>query len=80
MRSISAEWTSVREAAAPKPRPQRSGDDCDLLGLGPTYTRADVMASFRRRAFEHHPDRGGDPKAFDRLVEARTRALARLRR
>jgi hypothetical protein len=80
MRSISAEWASLRQASAPKPRTQQSGDEDDLLGLGPTYTRADVMASFRRRAFELHPDKGGDPKAFDRLVEARMRALARLRR
>jgi hypothetical protein len=80
MRRISAEWATLREAAAPKPRSQQGGDECDLLGLGPTYTRADVMASFRRRAFELHPDQGGDPKAFDRLVEARMRALARLRR
>jgi hypothetical protein len=80
MRSISAASASLREASAPKPRTQQSGDDSDLLGLGPTYTRADVMASFRRRAFELHPDQGGDPVAFDRLVEARMRALARLRR
>jgi hypothetical protein len=80
MRWIAAEWASVGEAAAPKPRTQQGRDDSDLLRLGPTYTRADVMSSFRRRAFELHPDKGGDPKGFGRLVDARTRALARIRR
>ena len=80
MRWIAAEWASLGGAAAVKLRNSHTDDERDLLGLGPTYTRADVMASFRRRAFELHPDNGGDPKEFGRLVEAKTRALARIRR
>ena len=80
MRRVAAEWASVGEAAAAKLRPPHADAARNLLGLGRTYTRADVMSSFRRRAFELHPDQGGDPNAFDRLVEARTRALARIRR
>lgn len=80
MRQIAAEWASFGEAAAAKLHHPHTNDERDLLGLGPTYTRADVMASFRRRAFELHPDKGGDPRAFDHLIEARTRALARIRR
>ena len=80
MRWIAAEWASLGEAAAVKLSHSHAHDERDLLGLGPTYTRADVMASFRRRAFELHPDNGGDPRAFGRLVDARTRALARIRR
>jgi hypothetical protein len=34
---------------------------CEVLGLGETYTRADVMIAFRRGAQDHHPDKGGDP-------------------
>ena len=80
MRRIAAEWASLGEAAAANFHHPNSNDERDLLGLGATYTREDVMASFRRRAFELHPDRGGNAEAFDDLVEARTRALARIRR
>lgn len=78
MRRITAEWTTL-EAAIQNDRVVPSYEEADLLGLGPSFTRADVMSSFRRRAFELHPDRGGDPKTFGRLIEARTRALARAR-
>jgi hypothetical protein len=47
-----------------------------LLGLKAPWTRADVMTAFRREAQKHHPDRGGDPAMFRRLIEARDRALA----
>jgi hypothetical protein len=80
MRGISAEWASLGETPGANLHHPHSNDERDVLGLGPTYTRADVMASFRRRAFELHPDQGGDAKAFDHLVEARMRALARIRR
>ena len=46
-----------------------------LLGLKAPWTRADVMTAFRREAQMHHPDRGGDPAMFRRLIEARDRAL-----
>ena len=51
----------------------------DLLGLGAEFTRDDVMTAFRRQAQKHHPDKGGDPAIFRRLVEARDRALASCR-
>jgi len=78
MRRISAEWSSL-ETSVSHVRPVSHSDETDLLGLGPNYTRAEVMASFRRCAFEMHPDRGGDSRKFGRLMEARTRALARAR-
>jgi curved DNA-binding protein CbpA len=43
-------------------------------------TREDIMSYFRRLAFQHHPDHGGDPAKFRELVEARDRALKRCRR
>jgi hypothetical protein len=48
----------------------------ELLGLNTEYTRDDVMRAFRKQAQQHHPDRGGDPAVFRRLVEAKDRALA----
>jgi hypothetical protein len=35
-----------------------------------------VMRAFRQQAQKHHPDKGGDPPVFGRLVEAKDRALA----
>jgi len=52
------------------------GDDSDLLGLGAEFTRDDVMRAFREKVHEHHPDKGGDPEMFRRLVKARDMALA----
>jgi hypothetical protein len=51
------------------------GEHGELLGLGAEFTRDDVMSAFREKAHEHHPDKGGDPAIFRRLVEARDRAL-----
>jgi hypothetical protein len=35
-----------------------------------------VIRAFRQQAHKHHPDKGGDPAIFRRLVEAKDRALA----
>lgn len=79
MRRVTAEWVA-REAAGAKFRSSHADGKSDTLRLGPTSIREDVMSSFRRRAFELHPDNGGDAQQFARLVEARNRALARIRR
>jgi hypothetical protein len=46
------------------------GDDSDLLGLGAEFMRDDVTRAFREKVHEHHPDKGGDPEMFRRLVKA----------
>ena len=46
-----------------------------LLGVGPNYTREEVIAAFRRKAKEAHPDVGGTAEMFRVLVEARDRLL-----
>jgi hypothetical protein len=50
------------------------------LDLETATTRVEIMALFRKRAFQLHPDHGGDSQQFAHLVEARNRALARIRR
>jgi hypothetical protein len=49
-----------------------------LLGVPANYTRADVIAAFRRKAKTCHPDLGGSAEAFQKLVEARDRLLTSL--
>jgi hypothetical protein len=63
-------------AAAASPRPV---DPHAQLGVAPGAPLEEVKAAFRRKALEHHPDRGGDPAAFiavkrayDRIVRRRT--------
>jgi hypothetical protein len=47
-----------------------------LLGVPDNYTKADVIAGFRRAAKKAHPDAGGTAEMFRVLVEARDRLLA----
>jgi len=42
----------------------------DVLGLPRTAEGAAVRAAYRRRALATHPDKGGDPEAFRRVVAA----------
>lgn len=60
----------------PRPTPH----DLKLLGLTQAATLADLNRAFRTRARTLHPDRGGDPHAFQELNNAHQRlkeALAR---
>ena len=60
----------------PRPTPH----DLKLLGVTSTATLADLNRAFRARARTLHPDRGGDPHAFQELNNAHQRlkeALAR---
>jgi len=41
-----------------------------LLGVSPSATTGQIKRAYRRLALECHPDCGGDPTAFQRLVEA----------
>lgn len=45
-------------------------DPFDLLGVTPDATPAEIRAAWRRRAYETHPDRGGDLELFRRVKEA----------
>lgn len=61
----------------------RGVDEADarrLLGVGPGADRRQVEAAFRARVRIVHPDRGGDPEQFRRVVAARTELTAPGRR
>lgn len=45
------------------------------LGLAPGCTREEVMAAYRRRVKEVHPDHGGDRRRFDQLQRHLKEAL-----
>ena len=42
----------------------------EVLGVQPGATPLEVTEAFRRYALHHHPDRGGDPAAFQAGVDA----------
>lgn len=41
-----------------------------ILGLGSAYRPDELEAAYRRSALLTHPDRGGDPAAFEAATEA----------
>ena len=45
-------------------------DYYDLLGVSKTATQDEIKKAFRKKAHEHHPDKGGDDKIFKELNEA----------
>ncbi len=51
-----------------------------ILGAPPHANEAELKLAFRRRALETHPDHGGDPDAFRRLIRAYADARRRIRR
>ena len=46
-----------------------------LLGLSPGVTSAEVRMAYRKKAFEHHPDRGGSVEMFKAINEAQSLLL-----
>jgi len=53
--------------------PERDADDemsYQLLGLTPSATQAEIREAYRRKAKQHHPDKGGDPDMMRALTEA----------
>jgi len=47
-----------------------SKDYYDLLGVSKTASAEEIKTAFRKKAHEHHPDKGGDAEKFKELNEA----------
>jgi DnaJ-domain-containing protein 1 len=62
----------AKEVATP---PDATAQAYKLLGLDNKATEADAKAAFKRLAFEHHPDRGGDVAKFHEAKAALDRVL-----
>src|SRR3989338_252014 len=45
-------------------------DYYEVLGISKSATQADIKAAFRKKALEHHPDKGGDTAKFKEVNEA----------
>lgn len=45
-------------------------DPWEILGVPRNASRAEIKRAWRRRAFELHPDRGGDVEEFKKVLEA----------
>lgn len=71
-----ADLRALDGVVAPKtrrgPRPPR-----EVLGVAHDASLDTLKAAFRRRAFETHPDRGGDPDEFREVHEAYERLSER---
>lgn len=46
-----------------------------ILGLRAPYTRADVLAAFKREALVHHHDHGGSDEVMKKIIAARNDLL-----
>lgn len=42
----------------------------EILGVSDHASAAEIKAAWKKKAFAHHPDRGGDPEDFKRAFRA----------
>jgi hypothetical protein len=70
-------WERYGASAGPPPPNLRMplAEAMALLGVGEDYTKEDVLAAFRKKVKQAHPDLGGTAEMFQKLVEARDRLL-----
>lgn len=44
----------------------------DILGIEPGASLDDIKRAYRKKAMKYHPDRGGDAKSFNEILQAYT--------
>lgn len=72
-----ADQAAAAAMSRPMPMPAPAGEDPHaILGVVPGAAREVVEGAWRALARTHHPDKGGDPAAFDRITKARDAILA----
>jgi curved DNA-binding protein CbpA len=47
-------------------------DYYDILGVPKTASSDEIKKAFRKKAVEHHPDKGGDPAKVKMLFQVRS--------
>lgn len=52
------------------PEPGTTEHWCDVLGVPEGADAATVQVAYQRLRSQHHPDKGGDPEAFNRIQRA----------
>lgn len=63
----------------PAPRGRTQTDEaCEILGVGPSASRAEIDAAYRRLMLRAHPDRGGTTGLATRLNAARDYLLKKI--
>lgn len=78
-RVLRGERPPPRPVPRPAPRRPAARSAWETLGLAPGASVPAIKAAFRRRAFETHPDYGGDAAAFREVQRAYERLLAKQR-
>ena len=77
LRSLRRAMVAVRHYASTPYWALRERPEClRELGLEPGCTAEEVMAAYRQKVKQAHPDRGGDRRQFERLQRRLTEALA----
>jgi hypothetical protein len=56
----------------------QTNEACEILGVGPDATRAEIDAAYRRLMLRAHPDRGGTTGLATRLNAARDYLLKKI--
>ncbi len=48
---------------------------CKILEISPKHTPECIKSAYHRLALKHHPDKGGDPEKFKKILEAKNKLM-----